>query len=125
MTGICRGTFSTILHTNTVTPLRSDVQFLTNNVESLCSEKEIPRKHRYSAAFTRDAAKEQEVLLAAQNIKLTQQLLEIQKHVANVCRILPEYCSKLLFDISSGCQECCRRLLDYAREKVLSLQQGF
>lgn len=71
----------------------------------------------------RDGAKACEMLLAAQNSKLAQQLGDVQKHAATVSRSLSEYRFKVSSDIKSGFQELCHRLLESIRENVQSRQR--
>lgn len=74
-------------------------QSLNTIVDSLFSEIEIPRKDRNNADFMRDRAKAQKALLAVQNSNLAQQLAEVLKNGTTIRMSLPEYRSRLSFDI--------------------------
>lgn len=71
----------------------------------------------------RDKAMVQEVLLAAQNTKLAQQLADAQKHAGTNLGSLPEYCFKFSSDITSEYQQFRRRFLNSAHENVRFCRQ--
>lgn len=70
-----------------------------------------------------DGAKAGDVLLAAQNRKLAQQLVDVQKQVVTIRRCLSKYRLMLSPDIELGFQEFCRRLQDSALENVKCRQR--
>lgn len=70
---------NTAIQTETVAWLRNTIQSFNTNVETLCSEVEIPPKSRKDAEFMCDGSKAQEAFLAAKSSKLAQQLDEVKK----------------------------------------------
>lgn len=71
----------------------------------------------------RDGAKVLKALLAAQNSTQAQQLTDVQKQAATICRSLSEYRSKSSSGIQSEFQEFCRCLSNSACDNVQTRQR--
>lgn len=66
----------------------------------------------------RDRGELQEFLLTTQNSTLSQQLADVQKHVAIICRLVTQYCGMLSSYIESDFQHFFRRFIASAQENV-------
>lgn len=72
----------------------------------------------------RTGAKILEALLSTQNSRLVQRLANSQKHVDTIRTFLTEYRFKPSFDIETGFQQRCGRLMNSTRKNLQSCQQG-